>query len=867
MAQINKDLRQAVLSGNFEYVQSLINQHGLDGSESHGGSRVNSRKSKTFATTTPLHIACENGDLEITQMLLDHDADINAPNESSFTPLLTAIQNTKENIIDLLLKRGATLNSCNKGLSPLHYAVGKHSSNITEKLLQYGAYVDSLADFHNSKEFTPLHYACENGDFEIVKVLLKNGANVSFKTTEGLTPLHFACKNGNVETIDILLNSNADINARANNSLTPLYMAVENSHREAAKILMEHGAPINDEYGNGETVLSCAVDKCLPIIVKDILQNCPDGNNLINKKSFKTALSRPGNGYSEIVETMVKYGFSLEHDDINDNTLLDNAIKMGYTEIILDLIKLGLDLSRSGDILHIPVKNNNFEVTKFLLTHGADVNATDSTGRPAIFFSTYDSNVEMTKLLLFHGANVQKSPELLRIATNKVCKEIVEMLLEKKADVEAADKFGRTSLHLAASQEFDGFLTFFKTRDKPEIMETKAEIAKMLLINGAKVNAKTTKDGLTALHIACGKEFTNVVEVLLEYQADVDYVAKGVTPLHIAAQKGNATIIEMLLKNYSKVVNFKEQANGDTALHIIAEKGNKQALETLLKYGADVNLKNNKHDTALHLAVKGTNTEIVSILLEHNMSPIDSQNIDDNTPLHIAVKLAKIDIVQALLNFGADINIFNNRHDTALDLANCLRYVELADVFNDSDEFEDEEESYEAYCNRQNRQEPSYNDRMYILRILLIHAITLKVANLYPAKTDLYSFLEDNTLLEFFQEDCEAEIEVLKMDKIAGNTKLSFYDILTKSINSLARCVRNKNVVRIFESNDYKEKFPIYAGIIERNFKKATQRRQLVDTAYEFFKCYFEMPYECADQILSYLSNGDLENIIESRKI
>ncbi|XP_055838337.1 ankyrin-3-like [Episyrphus balteatus] len=877
MTEINRDLHHAVSYGNLEIVRALINLHGIHSSESHGyvllresiklqrkeitkfllisGSRVNSKRNRSVRSNTPLHFAIQNGDIEITLMLLDHAADINARNESGLSPLLIAIQEKQETIVDILLKRGAILNTCSKGISPLHHAVEMRLCNITEKLLQFGAYVDSKANLYHKKEYTPLHCATENGDLEIVKVLLKKGANVNFKTADGLTSLHLACKTGNVEIIDLLLSSNADINAREHNKLTPLYIAVENSRREAAKLLMDHGAKINDEFDNGKTILSCAVDKRLSLIVNDILQYSPDVNNIINKKSLKTALSKR-NGYSEIVENMVKYGFSDNHVDINDTALLHNAIKMGNTKTIEDLINYGLNLTckkkENCIVLHIAIKHKQFEVAKLLLTHGADVNAKDENKKPPIYYSVYNSDVNMTKLLLSHGANIQKSPELLGIATNKVCKEIIEILLENDVDIEGTDKFGRTALHMCASQEYDVFFDIRKNSpDSPEVKLAKAEIAQILLINGANVNAKTTIGNYTALWLACAKKSINLIEVLLKYEADVN-IPMGFTPLHIATESGNETIIEMLLKNNTNVVKSKQE-NGDTALHIAARRGHKNALQILIKYGADVNLKNNKRDTALHLAAKGNNYEIVSILLKH-MSIIDSQNIDGNTPLHIAVGLAKTDYIHDLLNFGSDINILNNNNCTVIDLANDLDY-DMSDDFIDEDD--DGLEDEERFADRE-------DEKIYILQTLLSHAITLKAVNLYSAKTDLFSFLDDNTLLAFLQEDCKIEIKLLKVDKIAANARLSFYDILTKSIHSLARCVRNEDVVRIFSSDNYKKKFPIYAGIIERNFKKATQRRHLLDSAYGFFKCYFKMPNKCSDQILSYLSNGDLENIKDS---
>ncbi|MFP3035877.1 MAG: ankyrin repeat domain-containing protein, partial [Wolbachia sp.] len=66
----------------------------------------------------------------------------------------------------------------------------------------------------------------------------------------------------------------------------------------------------------------------------------------------------------------------------------------------------------------------------------------------------------MTKLLLANKANIKDSPDLLNIAVEKECIEIVETLLQHDDYINASDKYGRTALHFTALSESDGFFGF-----------------------------------------------------------------------------------------------------------------------------------------------------------------------------------------------------------------------------------------------------------------------------------------------------------------------------------------------------------------------------------------------------------------------
>ena len=102
-----------------------------------------------------------------------------------------------------------------------------------------------------------------------------------------------------------------------------------------------------------------------------------------------------------------------------------------------------LEAAESGDINR----------TKHLITHGADVNATDKYGNTALHWAAIRGPLEIVKLLLDRGADVNVTNKYgetaLHVAGLKGHVEIVKLLLKAGADVNATKNNGRTALDLA----------------------------------------------------------------------------------------------------------------------------------------------------------------------------------------------------------------------------------------------------------------------------------------------------------------------------------------------------------------------------------------------------------------------------------
>lgn len=118
-------------------------------------------------------------------------------------------------------------------------AVNKGDVETVNKLMDRDPTLALKPDRNNMR---PLHYAAKKGNVEMVRTLVRKGANVNDKDKKGYTPLHYACTKGNPETVKILLEFGADVNAKTNNNKTPLTFARSNGNREIIQMLESRGA-------------------------------------------------------------------------------------------------------------------------------------------------------------------------------------------------------------------------------------------------------------------------------------------------------------------------------------------------------------------------------------------------------------------------------------------------------------------------------------------------------------------------------------------------------------------------------------------------------------------------------------------------
>lgn len=107
------------------------------------------------------------------------------------TPLMHAVIDRRQELVDLLLELGASPNAQDRaGCGPLHFAVDGYAVDIVNALLVRGATVD-LEDAHGN---TPLNNAVfhSRGRMEVIQRLLRAGADKYRKNKHGVSPADLA---------------------------------------------------------------------------------------------------------------------------------------------------------------------------------------------------------------------------------------------------------------------------------------------------------------------------------------------------------------------------------------------------------------------------------------------------------------------------------------------------------------------------------------------------------------------------------------------------------------------------------------------------------------------------------------------------
>lgn len=111
----------------------------------------------------------------------------------------------------------------------------KDINNVIKTLDEYPTEI-SLVDG------TPLNHAVNRSRNEIVKYLIKRGANVNALYDEHYSPLMSAVGNNNVEMVKLLLENGANINLKDKYGNDVLFKAVDTLNLDLIKLLIEAGA-------------------------------------------------------------------------------------------------------------------------------------------------------------------------------------------------------------------------------------------------------------------------------------------------------------------------------------------------------------------------------------------------------------------------------------------------------------------------------------------------------------------------------------------------------------------------------------------------------------------------------------------------
>ena len=340
----------------------------------------------------------------------------------------------------------------------------------------------------------------------------------------------------------------------------------------------------------------------------------------------------------------------LSDSNLPESSLSDSVTKVYQaardgTADLIDLLKrLNTDerntaletKTKDGDLITTPLiiaaRNGNLDSEKILLRYKADIKA-----RGTLKFT--DGQIVVGCTPLWAAA-----------ATGHL--DVVELLIERNAEVDSRTLTGSTPLRAAAH---GGHL----------------DIVGCLVEHGADVNARQSFDS-TPLMTTCCNGHMNVATYLIQHGANIS---------------SNMAQIYILFSKYTSHPTWRkytQDKNGNTCLHYAAENGHVEVVSKLLAVGAKenqdyVNARSNFGTTPLMTTCYYGHMNVATYLVEQGTN-IHLQDKNGNTCLHCAAEMGHVEVVSKLLALGAKEKQ-NYKRLTPLLVASNYYKIEMVEYF------------------------------------------------------------------------------------------------------------------------------------------------------------------------------------------
>lgn len=480
---------------------------------------------KNLLGSTPLFVAIANNNLEALKYILAEKASIEIINEAGQTPLQLAIANENHEAIILLVKNNAKLegdltNAENNILNKLlHDACGQKNfdkNRFVEQLIEAKASIMAK----NIDGDSALSIAIKNNNSNLIDILLKYEDSSTFIKENPLLILNALEDKPDSNMIDLLINKKALI-AQNSDGMTPLHLAVQQGNIDILERLIDRKADVNAQNKDGMTPLHLAVQQDSA----DIL------DRLINRKADVNAQNKDGATPIIIaIENNKRDMFVYLKDQANANMNMPN--NAGITPYLLAV-------RRNFISIHDLVKKKQYEKLEELIKLSPDIiYIKDKNGKTCLYNAIKSGNLNVVELFV-NNINESVKYEVLAGGTKGI--NIIDFAIKQANRKNTPD-----SIEIAT----------FLIKQYANIREIHPyEAAKLYSEKFSKLFINDY------FHAAIKKGDEDLIETLIEDEADINAVINGKTPLQLALaeQKDNSELVKLLTENKAEVKVIKTQ--------------------------------------------------------------------------------------------------------------------------------------------------------------------------------------------------------------------------------------------------------------------------------------------------------------------
>ena len=500
--------------------------------------------------SSAIYLVIEKSNKTVTKALIDKKlVNLNELNNNR-TLLQDAVLQGELTIIDMLLRTNINKHHIdNNGKNVLFDAIANGNEKVIDTILNIK---DLNLNNYDNNNNTILHNPKIIKDKDLAIKLIRKGVDPTLLDGNDKNYLLYASLEGIIDDdiIDAAVHSGFNINTYVRNRNSILmeimfsFSRLSNAEQERrdhllslASNLVDKGLDVNAINEQGETVLFNAVRK-LDIQACAFLLKKKTPTNIVNIDG-ETVLSQAicyGIKALDIIYLLIRNGADIKHINHNKRSIIEilNDLVL-YTHGNISSIYIAKDRIDDDNGQYMRLLKNVLEVAKY------DVNAISSVGEPLFFKSMLYQNRALFTLYWNHGVNINAinvngntifSRYIGKMASfnelPKDFRDIVIMLIDKKADINKKDKDGKTIFSkiissnnmsafrvLLSLNKFDFFLKdnrgFTLIHDCLAI----SNVTIIRLIDQIKPDLKNIPDNIGLLPITYSAIFGNIKLVLL----------------------------------------------------------------------------------------------------------------------------------------------------------------------------------------------------------------------------------------------------------------------------------------------------------------------------------------------------------------
>ena len=334
---------------------------------------------------------------------------------------------------------------------------------------------------------------------------------------------------------------------------------------------------------------------------------------------------------------------------------LDLACQTGDVALVELLLKRGIDPNErvsntNATTLHLATTMGHLDIVEFLLENKADVNLVNRFGETSVHNAVDFGHANVLRVLLAHPNQKCINSVTYKRQNYGDLREIVNVTA-LEISVSQHD-VACTEILLQNAAQYNqeiASLCFCLALDEDHI-----GLAKLLVEQGFDIYKGFGLNQRTVLHDAAIKGSRAVAEQLLDLGADVNARDKNqMTPIQYASQKAHAHIVEFFLQRGCEV-NSRD-IDGNTALHLSSLKGNLETMGVLLDGGARSDIRNKTKLLPHHLCANNDRQEALHVLLCHGC-PMDVRGSVCSALELVTIRNQFYDCAILLLSHGASTN-------------------------------------------------------------------------------------------------------------------------------------------------------------------------------------------------------------------